>query len=213
MGRNGTGVVLRQDKELLRLPCTPLNPRAPRRSTGLRRCSAVARRRWPLVLALFGVTSAAAGLHLGVGVNLSRSEPRGIYRSVADTPARGGLVVVCLPAPIAGFGRARGYLGPGDCPGRTQPVLKRVGAMVGDVVQVGGETVAVNDVRLLTRPIDALDSAARPLPHVTFGSYGVAAGELWLFGSSGARSWDSRYFGPVPTASLRSVVRPVLTVE
>src|SRR5207302_6958602 len=160
-----------------------------------------------------GVTSAAAGLRLGVGLNLSRSEPRGIYRSVADTPDRGGLVVVCLPAPIAGFGRARGYLGPGDCPGSTQPVLKRVGAVAGDVVQVGSETVAVNDVRLATRPIEALDSAARPLQHVAFGSYVVAAGELWLFGSPGARSWDSRHFGPVPAASVRGVARPVLTIE
>ena len=88
MGRNGTRVVLLQDKELLRLPCNPLNARALRRSTGLRRCSAFAQQRWPLVLALIGVASAAAGLHLGVGLNLSRSARRGVYRRVADTEVR-----------------------------------------------------------------------------------------------------------------------------
>jgi len=71
MGRNGTEVVLLQGKELLRLPCNSTNARAPRRSTGLSRCSAVARRQWPLILALIGVTSAATGLRLGVGPNVS----------------------------------------------------------------------------------------------------------------------------------------------
>ena len=41
----------------------------------------------------------------------------------------------------------------------------------------------------------------------------VLAGEVWLFGRSGAQRWDSRYFGPVPAASVRRVVRPVLTVD
>jgi len=108
------------------------------------------------VVALINVAGAATGLRLGVGLNASRSAPRGVYRSVADTPARGALVVVCLPAAVAAFGRARGYLGPGDCPGGAQPVLKRVGAIGGDVVELRSETVTVNGVRLLTRPIERL---------------------------------------------------------
>ena len=129
MGRNGTGVVLLQGKELLRLPCNSTNARAPRRSTGLSRCSAVARQQWPLVLALIGVTSAATGLRLGVGLNVSRSAPRGAYRSVADTLARGALgwSVCRLRSPA--FGRDRGYLGPGACPAGVEPVLKVIGAV------------------------------------------------------------------------------------
>src|SRR5207245_6959013 len=145
--------------------------------------------------------------------NLSYSAPRGIYRRVADTPARGALVVACLPDTIAAFGRARGYLGPGDCPGGARLVLKTVGAAGGDVVELGDETVTVNGVRLLTRPIEVRDSAGRILPHAAFGSHVVAAEEVWLFGSSSARSWDSRSVGPVPLASVRAVVRPMLTVD
>ena len=166
------------------------------------------------MVALISVTGAAIGICVGVGLNVSRSAPRGIYRAVAEAPTRGALVVACLPGAVAGFGRERGYLGPGECAGRPQPVLKRVGAVTGDRVELlGGATVTVNGVRLLTRPIESLDSAARPLPHVAFGSYVVADGKLWLFGSPGARSWNSRYFGPVPVASVRRVARPVLTVE
>jgi type IV secretory pathway protease TraF len=109
-------------------------------------------------------------------------------------------VVVCLPAAVTAFGRARGDLGPRDCPGGEQPVLKRIGAIGDDVLELGGETVDGQR----GAPADPADRepglAARSLPHVAFGSYVVAAGELWLFGSPAARSWDSRYFGPVSAA-------------
>jgi hypothetical protein len=97
MGRDGTGVILLQGKELLRLPRNSTTALAPQRSTGLSRCSVVAQQQWLLVPALIGVTSAATRLRLGVGLNVSRSAPRGIYWRVADTPVRGALVVVCPP--------------------------------------------------------------------------------------------------------------------
>ena len=198
---------------MLWLPRNPLSFGANRSSTCFGACYRVSRQRWPLFVAAISLTSAATTLRLGVGLNVSRSAPRGIYQATSDAPARGALVAACLPGALAAFGRARSYLGQGDCPGSAQPVLKRVGAVAGDVVQVGRETVAVNDVCLFTRPIEALDSAARPVPHVTFGSYVVATDEVWLFGHSSGRSWDSRYFGPVPVGSVRSVVRPVLTLD
>jgi conjugative transfer signal peptidase TraF len=122
-------------------------------------------------------------------------------------------VVACLPTAVGAFGRARGYLRPGDCPGGAQPVLKRIGAVAGDRVELDGDGVMVSGVRLLARPIEVLDSAGRPLPHAAFGSRVAAPGEVWLFGPSPGRSWDSRYFGPVPATSVRGVVRPVLTVD
>ena len=173
----------------------------------------VARQRWPLVVGLMGIACAAVGLRLGVGLNVSRSAPRGIYRTVADAPARGELVVACLPPAVGAFGRTRGYLRPGDCPGGAQPVLKRIGAVAGDRVELDGDGVTVSGIRLLARPIEALDSAGRQLPHAALGARLVAPGEVWLFGPSPDRSWDSRYFGPVPATSVRGVVRPVLTVD
>ena len=146
-------------------------------------------------------------------LNVSRSAPRGIYLAVATAPARSAFVVACLPPEVAVIGRARGYLGPGDCPGSTQPVLKRVGALPGDILELDDLGVTVNGQRVLARPIEVRDSAGRILPHAAFGSHVVAAEEVWLFGSSSARSWDSRYFGPVPLASVRGVVRPMLTVD
>ena len=173
----------------------------------------VARQLWPLVIGLTSIAGAAAGLRLGVGLNVSRSAPRGIYRTVADAPARGELVVACLPPALGAFGRTRGYLRPGGCPGGAQPVLKRIGAVAGDRVELDGDGVTVSGIRLLARPIEAFDSAGRQLPHAAFGSRVAVPGEVWLFGPSPDRSWDSRYFGPVPATSLRWVVRPLLTVD
>ena len=37
-------------------------------------------------------------------------------------------------------------------------------------------------------------------------------GEVWLFSSYSAGSFDSRYFGPVVLASVRGIARPVVVI-
>jgi type IV secretory pathway protease TraF len=46
---------------------------------------------------------------------------------------------------------------------------------------------------------------------VLSGAYRVGTGEVWLFGFNDTRSWDARYFGPVPLTGIRGVLRPVVT--
>ena len=41
------------------------------------------------------------------------------------------------------------------------------------------------------------------LTHVAWGKRRVGPDEVWLFGLNNRRSWDSRYFGPVPLQSIR----------
>jgi len=163
-----------------------------------------------VVAPYFGVCSRP---NVGLGVNMSGSAPRGLYRVVPEGPARGALVVACLPPVVAAFGRTRGYLGAGACADGGQPVLKRIGAVAGDVIDLTAERVTVSGVTAFTRPIEPEDSLGRSLPRMPFGPYRVADNEVWLFGLSHGRSWDSRYFGPVPLAAVRGVVRPVLTVR
>src|SRR5436853_350412 len=55
------------------------------------------------------------------------------------------------------------------------------------------------------------DSRGRPLPHAPWGRTVEAPGEVWLIGIETTRSWDSRYFGPVPLDHVHAV-RPVLTL-
>ena len=76
-----------------------------------------------------------------------------------------------------------------------------IGALPGDVVELEPDGVAVNGVTFPNSQTAARDSAGRPLAHVAWGVHRVSAGEVWLFGFHNARSWDARYFGPVPASA------------
>jgi conjugative transfer signal peptidase TraF len=127
-------------------------------------------------------------------------------------PSRGDLVLACLPDAIARFGSARGYLLRGrGCGDGIEPVGKRLGALPGDSVEVMRDYVAVNGQRLEHSATLSLDSRGQSVKHVAWGRYTVPTNQVWLFGTKDARSWDSRYFGPVPASSVRAALEPVLT--
>ena len=90
-------------------------------------------------------------------------------------------------------------------------MLKRVAAMPGDVVVVSQDAVTVNATRLPESATVTHDSRGRPMPHVPWDRTVVPPGEVWLLGARAGRSWDSRYFGPVPLDHVRAV-SPVLTI-
>jgi conjugative transfer signal peptidase TraF len=119
------------------------------------------------------------------------------------------LVAACLPIAIAQKGLARGYLRTGACAGNAEPVGKIVGALPGDIVESEPVWVAVNGARFARSRVATHDSAHRPLPHVAWGSHRLGAGQVWLFGFNDRRSWDSRYFGPIPLANVSGEIEPV----
>jgi conjugative transfer signal peptidase TraF len=169
---------------------------------------------WSAVTALIAgsllLVLAARVLHLRIMLTDS-SAAAGVYRVTDFPPTRGELVAACLPLAIARQGLARGYLQRGDCPAGAEPVAKVVGAIAGDVVDVEPDWVAVNGVNFSNSRMAARDSANRPLAHVSWGVRRVGESEIWLFGFNNARSWDARYFGAVPAANLRGVLKPVVT--
>jgi hypothetical protein len=73
----------------------------------------------------------------------ARAVPNGLWIADAGGAGRG----LCGP-PTARRSHARGSLGPGRCAGGVQPVLKRVVAVAGDVMECGPEAVTVNGQRL-----------------------------------------------------------------
>ena len=135
----------------------------------------------------------------------------GIYRVVDGPLARGALVAACLPPVIAQQGMARGYLQRGDCPAGAEPVAKVIGALPGDAVDVEPGAVTVNGTLFPDSQTARVDSHGRPLAHVLSGARRVGSGEVWLFGFNNVRSWDARYFGPVPLANVRGELKPLVT--
>ncbi len=154
----------------------------------------------------------AVGKASGIRISTTDSAaPAGVYRIIGREVRRGALVAACLPLGVAKLGLARGYLQAGDCPGDAEPVDKIIGALPGDILDVEPGWVSVNGVRFPDSAMASRDSAGRPLAHVAWGKRRVAAGEVWLFGFNDRRSWDSRYFGPVPLANLRGELKPIVT--
>lgn len=137
--------------------------------------------------------------------NASASVPIGLYRvepagriDVAD------LVVVMPPEPLAGFLAERGYLP------RGVPLIKRVLALAGTTVcRRGVEIIAYG---MTYGRVRELDSHGRRLP----GWHGcgvVARGEAFLMNWDAEDSFDSRYVGPLPIASIVGRAVPVWTAD
>lgn len=145
----------------------------------------------------------------GFRLNLTPSLPLGLYRLDEGPIERGALVAACLPLDHGLEGRRRGYLSRGGCPGDVSPVLKRVGAVGGDIVVVTPAGVFVGGERLqVAAPQE--DSRGRPLKPLPAGDYRLEPRELWLY-TPEPRSWDSRFYGPQHASAVLGCVRSVWT--
>jgi conjugation peptidase TraF. Serine peptidase. MEROPS family S26C len=152
----------------------------------------------------------SAGVFASLRVNLTPSEPLGLWRIVVlDRPvAVGDLVFVCPPqGSVSAFGLARGYFRQGTCPGGATPLIKTVAAIVGASVVVKAD-VTIDGTPLPYSQLSSKDGQDRVLAPWVGGI--VPSGQLFLH-SSFRGSYDSRYFGPVPEAGLLGLARPVLT--
>jgi conjugative transfer signal peptidase TraF len=145
---------------------------------------------------------------LGIRLNLSPSLPAGLYL-ITNSPAR--LIEFCPAEPFASLAIARGYRDEGTCPDGAMPLLKPIVAEAGDVVDVSDRGIAVNGCLLPNSAPLRVDTKERPLPAWRSGHYVVAPGMVWVASSYNPRSFDSRYFGPVPVSSIRDYVRPLAT--
>lgn len=142
-------------------------------------------------------------------INTSTSMPLGIYRTVSQPIVSNSLVAVCLPFSLAQFGKQRGYLGSGSCLGNTQPVLKKIVAVAGDEVDVTKQGVVINNKLLPHSKALSFDDRLRPLASQVNTHKKLTAKEIWLYGTTSNKSWDSRYYGAVECSQVRAVVIPM----
>jgi conjugative transfer signal peptidase TraF len=152
----------------------------------------------------------------GLRVNATTSMPRGLWQvsGVATPLVRGSIVTACLPDTASTReAAARGYLSTGPCPGGNEPLVKPVAAIVGDVVIVTPQGVAVNGQLVDNTAQRVRDDAGRPLRPFPPGVYPVMPGQVWLLSGHDGRSFDSRYFGPVPVTNVQGLARPLWVFE
>ena len=162
------------------------------------------------VFAIVGIAHAE-----GLWINTTDSMPIGLWLETPAHAARAGdVVLVCLPDTKAvRIGQSRGYIAPGPCPTGQETVLKPVVAGPGDEIDVSPQGVTVNGKPVRNSAQLTQDSQGRQMPAYPAGHYPVAPGELWLVSAHNPRSFDSRYFGPIRAATVRSTVRPLWVTE
>jgi conjugative transfer signal peptidase TraF len=166
-----------------------------------------------VVGAIAGFAAVVAAAWLGsFRINTTPSYPLGLWRIEAlDRPvAVGDLVFICPPLTPA-FSKAfeRGYIRRGLCPGRFSPLIKTVVATEGQSVDIGAH-VSVEGRPLAHSRVHRVDAEGRAL--VPWRGGVVPPGYLFLHSDFGG-SYDSRYFGPIPSAGLLGRAVAVLTFE
>lgn len=153
--------------------------------------------------------------------NGTASLPVGIYRvrALAGSPERGDVVGFCLEGAVARLALARGYVHRQGlepyvyavrCAAGVGVVGKPVAGVPGDTVEVRREGVWINGVRLVGSGVRERDRAGRALPHPRWGRRVLGPGEFWLQSTWSARSFDSRYYGPVRRGQIRDRRRAIL---
>lgn len=154
-----------------------------------------------------GVAAAIVG---GFRINLTPSEPVGLWRIVAldRQVSRGDLVFICPPQTAEMMAaKERGYLRAGTCPGGVAPLIKTIIAIAGQHIEIAA------GVTIDGRPVPFSDLAERdgkgrpmkPFPD------GVVPDESVFLHSPFRSSYDSRYFGPLPASGILGLAQPVLT--
>ena len=139
-----------------------------------------------LTLLVLGIKS--LGYHLIYST--TPSVPQGLYLVV---PAKhlqvNDMVEFVPPLPILSLMQTRHWLP------KNHTMLKQVAALAGD-------HVCIKDNWLLINGKQAVEiGEATPLPKLTFCDR-IAPGRLLLLGTGSSRSFDSRYFGPIPVERI-----------
>ena len=159
-----------------------------------------------LVLALLLLCGALAA---GLRVNGTHSEPLGLYWAIGKQPEKDDLVFVSPPdTPLFKMAKERGYLNVGYSP--TPHLIKRLVGVSGDRVTINARGVEVNGIRLVNSASLPFDGAGRPLQFYSLQNYTLGPNEVLLMSDYSSASFDSRYFGPLPSATLKTV-KPLLT--
>ena len=151
---------------------------------------------------------------LGFRLNETPSVPVGLWRvsAVADLE-RGRVVSFCPPATDVFLeARRRGYLKRGNCPGALEPMLKVLAGLPGDEVLQTADALFINGRALPHSKALKTDSQGRPLQALASRRFVICAGEGFFAGDH-PRSFDSRYFGPLPLAAIEGEARPVFTAN
>ena len=100
----------------------------------------------------------------------------------------------------------------GLCEGGYEPLLKPIAAIEGDRVTRTDQGIRINGRLIANSKNIASDGSGRPLPSNRANDVIVAKGDVWVISSYNPSSFDSRYFGPVPTSKIEGLANPLFVM-
>jgi conjugative transfer signal peptidase TraF len=166
-------------------------------------------------VALVAICAMFVWIGFGLVFNYTHSAPFGIYYEISapeTTPQQPApYVFFCPDVRWPSMKDQPNYRDPmRTCPDGFSPFIKPVVAWPGDTVEASAAGIAVNGQMLPNTATIDHDSTGRKIHPFPAGKYRVRDGELWVVSSFSPRSFDSRYFGPIPLRSVHRWVRPLL---
>jgi conjugative transfer signal peptidase TraF len=148
---------------------------------------------------------------VGYRFNSTPSLPEGLWKvnELSTAVQRGQIVSICpSDTPVFQTALSRHYLSWGLCRGGYSSLLKPVAAVAGDQLGVSDDGIRVNGVLLPNSKALKADGLGRPLRSVNHGLYTIEPGTVWVV-SGHSTSFDSRYFGPLPSTNILGTAKPV----
>jgi conjugative transfer signal peptidase TraF len=137
--------------------------------------------------------------------NASASAPIGLYAIEDATDLKvTDLVAVRPPEPLASALAESGYLPKGV------PLLKRIAALPKQKVCRANLSIRIDEIEF--GEARERDGRGRPLPSWR-ACRAIADGEVFLMNWDNPDSYDGRYFGPLPAASIIGRAVPLWTFE
>lgn len=159
-----------------------------------------------LCIGMLGVALAATSMTISRPAlvwNFSPSLPEGLYRLESQAWQKGDLVA------LRASGSGARLLETSRALAHGRLLLKRAVAGQGDVVCRAEDIVLINGVQAAV--VKELQVAGRTLPDWS-GCLTLSEDAVFLLGEHPS-SFDSRYFGPVPSSDIVGVITPVATMQ
>ncbi|OCG28966.1 conjugative transfer signal peptidase TraF [Gilliamella sp. HK2] len=145
----------------------------------------------------------------GYRINITKSIPIGVYRTVNKAADKYDYVIFCPPEnEIFKEARSRDYIDIGFCPGSYGFLMKKIVATKGDHVTISTDGVFINGKFLpLSVPLHR-DLQGRVMNKIAINKV-LSDSEVLLMSDVSKTSFDARYFGIIDKKNIVSVVKPV----
>lgn len=134
--------------------------------------------------------------------NTNQSAPKGFYLiSNSAELEKGQYVILSIPENAVPIIQGRAWF-------KSEiPLLKKIGALPGDVVTISDEGLFINYIYI--GPVFITDRQGLPLPQIRK-TFTIKENEFLPI-STYERSFDGRYFGPISLNSIKNKVTPIWT--